>query len=64
MVRKFRELMIYIIAMLLYFIWPYLTQFIINGIPNNKIVYVIMHEDEDQFGNIKPNLLKSAQYTD
>ena len=32
MVRKFRELMIYIIAMLLYFIWPYLTQFIINQV--------------------------------
>lgn len=32
MVRKFRELMIYIIAMLLYFIWPYLAQFIINQV--------------------------------
>ena len=32
MVRKFRELMIYIIAMLLYFIWLYLTQFIINQV--------------------------------
>lgn len=32
MVRKFRELMIYIIAMLLYFIWPYLTQFIIKQV--------------------------------
>ena len=32
MVRKFRDLMIYIIAMLLYFIWPYLTQFIINQV--------------------------------
>lgn len=34
-----------------------LTQFIINGIPNNKIVYVIMHEEEDQFGNIKPKTI-------
>lgn len=32
MVRKFRELTIYIIAMMLYFVWPYLTQFIINQV--------------------------------
>lgn len=32
MVRKFRELTIYIIAMMLYFVWPYLTQFIINRV--------------------------------
>ena len=34
-----------------------LTQFIINGLPADKIVYVIMHEDEDQFGNIKPKTI-------
>ena len=32
MVRKFRELTIYIIAMMLYFVWPYLTQIIINQV--------------------------------
>lgn len=34
-----------------------LTQYIINELPNDKIVYVIMHEDEDQFGNIKPKTI-------
>lgn len=43
MVRKFRELMIYIIAMLLYFIWPYLTQFIINQVlvSNINTIYLM-----------------------
>ena len=34
-----------------------LTQFIINALPKDKIVYVIMHEEEDQFGNIKPKTI-------
>lgn len=34
-----------------------LTQFIINGLPADKIVYVIMHEDEDANGNIKPKTI-------
>ena len=34
-----------------------LTQFIINGLPSDKIVYVIMHEEEDQNGNIKPKTI-------
>lgn len=32
MIKKFRELTIFIIAMLLYFVWPYFTQCIINRV--------------------------------
>lgn len=34
-----------------------LIQFIINKVPEHKIVYVIMHEDIDDFGNIKPKTI-------
>lgn len=30
-----------------------LIQFIVNALPSNKIVYVIMHEDTNEFGDIK-----------
>ena len=30
-----------------------LVQFIINGLPDNKIVYLIMHEDSNDLGEIK-----------
>lgn len=30
-----------------------LIQFIVSGMPEEKIVYVIMHEDADDYGNIK-----------
>lgn len=34
-----------------------LVQFIINDLPAEKIVYVMMHEDQDDFGNIKPKTI-------
>lgn len=34
-----------------------LVQFIINDLPTEKIVYVMMHEDQDDFGNIKPKTI-------
>ena len=72
MVRKFRELMIYIIAMLLYFIWPYLTQFIINQVlvsnintiyltfaSNMIISLIIIGIDKDE---LKGELLKFNEH--
>ena len=32
-------------------------QFITNKLPDNKIVYVIMHEDKDEQGDIKPKTI-------
>lgn len=34
-----------------------LIEFIKKSVPKNKIVYVIMHEDTDDFGNIKPKTI-------
>ena len=34
-----------------------LLQFITNKIPDNKIVYVIMHEDKDEQGDVKPKTI-------
>lgn len=34
-----------------------LIQFIINSVQSDKIVYVIMHEEQDDFGNIKPKTI-------
>lgn len=34
-----------------------LIMFIINKVPEDKIVYVIMHESQDDFGNIKPKTI-------
>jgi hypothetical protein len=34
-----------------------LIQFIQNSVPEDKIVYIIMHEDSDDFGNIKPKTI-------
>ncbi len=34
-----------------------LIQFIIDKLPNDKIVYVIMHEDSDDLGNIRPKTI-------
>ena len=34
-----------------------LIEFIKKSVPNDKIVYVIMHEDTDDFGNIKPKTI-------
>jgi hypothetical protein len=34
-----------------------LVQFIINKLPIEKIVYVMMHEEQDDFGNIKPKTI-------
>ena len=34
-----------------------LMQFITNKLPDNKIVYVIMHEDKDEQGDIKPKTI-------
>lgn len=34
-----------------------LIQFIINKVPEDKIVYVIMHEDTNDFGDIKPKTI-------
>lgn len=34
-----------------------LIEFIKKSVPENKIVYVIMHEDTDDFGNIRPKTI-------
>ena len=34
-----------------------LVQYIINDLPVEKIVYVMMHEEQDDFGNIKPKTI-------
>lgn len=34
-----------------------LIEFIKEKVPKNKIVYIIMHEDTDDFGNIKPKTI-------
>ena len=34
-----------------------LIMFIINRVQPDKIVYVVMHEDQDDFGNIKPKTI-------
>lgn len=34
-----------------------LIQFIKEKLPENKIVYIIMHEDTDEFGNIRPKTI-------
>lgn len=34
-----------------------LIQFIVEKIPENKIVYVIMHEDKNEFGDIRPKTI-------
>lgn len=33
--------------------WSLIQDTIINGMPDDKIVYIIMHEDTDDYGNIK-----------
>ena len=34
-----------------------LIEFIKNNVPSEKIVYIIMHEDTDDFGNIRPKTI-------
>ena len=34
-----------------------LIEFVKNQLPKNKIIYFIMHEDTDDFGNIKPKTI-------
>ena len=34
-----------------------LIQFIVNQLPPDKIVYLIMHEDVNEFGDIKPKTI-------
>lgn len=34
-----------------------LIMFIINKLPQNKIVYMMMHEQQDDFGNIRPKTI-------
>lgn len=34
-----------------------LVQFVINSLPEDKIVYFIMHEDTNEFGDIKPKTI-------
>ncbi|MFI3171413.1 MAG: AAA family ATPase [Eubacteriales bacterium] len=34
-----------------------LIQFIITKVPENKIVYVMMHEDQNDFGDVKPKTI-------
>jgi adenylate kinase family enzyme len=34
-----------------------LIQFIVNDLPANKIVYIIMHEEKNDFGDIKPKTI-------
>lgn len=34
-----------------------LIQFIVEKVPDNKIVYVIMHEDKNEFGDIRPKTI-------
>ena len=34
-----------------------LIMFIINKLPTNKIVYMMMHEQQDDFGNIRPKTI-------
>lgn len=34
-----------------------LVQFIVSSLPEDKVVYVIMHEDKDENGNIKPKTI-------
>ena len=34
-----------------------LIMFVINKLPEDKIVYVIMHEQQDDFGNIRPKTI-------
>lgn len=34
-----------------------LVEFIKKSVPKDKIVYIIMHEDTDEFGNIKPKTI-------
>ena len=34
-----------------------LIMFITNKVPADKIVYVVMHEDQDDFGNIRPKTI-------
>lgn len=34
-----------------------LIQFVINKLPNDKIVYIVMHEDTNDFGDIKPKTI-------
>jgi len=34
-----------------------LIMFIINKLPSDKIVYIMMHEQQDDFGNIKPKTI-------
>lgn len=32
----------------------------IKKMPNNKIVYILMHEDKNDFGDIKPKTIRQA----
>lgn len=34
-----------------------LIQFVINGLPEDKIVYFIMHEDKNDFGDVRPKTI-------
>lgn len=34
-----------------------LVEFIKKSVPKDKIVYIIMHEDTDEFGNVKPKTI-------
>ena len=34
-----------------------LIEFIKKSVPQNKIVYIVMHEDQDDFGNVKPKTI-------
>jgi hypothetical protein len=34
-----------------------LIMFVINKLPPNKIVYMMMHEQQDDFGNIRPKTI-------
>lgn len=34
-----------------------LVQFVINGLPEDKIVYFIMHEDKNDFGDVRPKTI-------
>lgn len=34
-----------------------LIQFVIDDLPHDKIVYIIMHEDTDDYGNVKPKTI-------
>lgn len=34
-----------------------LIQFVVNNLPDNKIVYFMMHEDKSDFGDVKPKTI-------